>query len=503
MIKRVYSCGCYGMSPFLIHGEVDLRNGLPDFDVLGRAGSYEKEAAERVRIALKNGNYSFPTGHITVNLAPADMPKNCAAIDLALAVGIYAHMYNLSQEVLEKFVLVGELSLDGRIKACRGAVSIVDYCLRETDKEILIPAANARETELMRSHRVHYGATISEALHCIVDGVEAEPVPQEIRCTEEADVLDYGDIYGNAEAKTAMMVAAAGRHHTLLIGSPGCGKTMAAERLPSIMPPMSRQEIFETTGIYSAAGKLGEQKGWVGDRPVIKVSVNTTKAALTGGGRIPVPGAVSLAHNGILFVDEATMIPGECLDTLREPLEQGTIHLLRQNTRVVFPANLLCVLAANPCKCGKLLDDPDKCTCTSGERRTYLNRLSGPLLDRIDLHVKMITQPPERMREQSGMTSREMRRRVMTACGIQRERFGVEGKYNANMTPSEVNSYCTLDGETCALYDRAVEKYGFSNRAYFRMLRVARTLADLDGAEKIGRSHILGALSYRGMCSDG
>lgn len=503
MIKRVYSCGCYGMRPFLIHGEVDLRNGLPDFDVLGCAGSYEKEAAERVRIALKNGNYSFPKGHITVNLSPADMPKSCAAIDLALAVAIYAHMYNLPQEVLERFVLVGELSLDGRIKSCRSAISMVDYCLRETDKEILIPAGNAGETELMRNRRVHYGATLSEVLHCIVDGVEAEPAAQEIRWTEEEDAPDYGDIYGNAEAKTAMMVAAAGRHHTLLIGSPGCGKTMAAERLPSIMPPMSRQEMFETTGIYSAAGKLGEDKGWISTRPVVKVSSNTTKAALTGGGRIPVPGAASLAHNGILFVDEATIIPGECLDTLREPLEQGTIHLLRQNTRVVFPANLLCVLAANPCKCGKLLDDPGKCTCTSGERRTYLNRLSGPLLDRIDLHVKMTTQPPEKMRGQSGMTSQEMRQRVMMACRIQQERFGVEGRYNAQMTPSEVNSYCALDRETCALYDRAVEKYGFSNRAYFRMLRVARTLADLDGDETVGRNHILGALSYRGICSDG
>ncbi len=503
MIKRVYSCGCYGMRPFLIHAEVDVRNGLPDFDVLGGAGSYEREAAKRVRISLKNGNYSFPKNHITVNLAPADMPKNCSAIDLALAVGIYAHMYDLAEDKLDGYVLVGELSLDGRIKPCRNAISMVDYCLRETDKHIIIPAENARETWLMKNERVHYADSFAQALDCIINGVETEMQHGTGEMQEGSCQLDYGEIYGNQEAKNAMMVAAAGRHHTLLIGSPGCGKTMVAERLPTIMPPMTEKEMFETTGIYSAAGKLGQEGGWIRQRPVIKVSPNTTKFAMTGGGRIPTPGAISLAHNGILFVDEATQMSPECLDTLREPLEQRTVNLLRQNTRVVFPAGFLCVLAANPCKCGKLLDDPNMCKCSGKERNSYITKLSGPLMDRVDLHVKMTNQPPECMRDNTAINSETMRQRVLQACEIQAHRFGNGERYNSQMTPGEVNEYCKLDMETGKLYDMAVSKYGFSNRAYFRMLRVARTLADLDGKGNIGAAHILGALSYRGISING
>lgn len=503
MIKRVYSCGCYGLRPFLIHAEVDVRRGVPDFDVLGGAGCYEREAAKRVRIAMKNGNYDFPKTHITVNLAPADMPKNCSAIDLALAVGIYAHMYEVPEDRLESFVLIGELSLDGRIKSCRNAISMVEYCLRETNKHIVIPGENARETYLMACERLHYANTLSEALGCVVNGIESEP-KQEIK-TEivENKALDYRDIYGNQEAKNAMMVAAAGRHHSLLIGSPGCGKTMVAERLPTIMPPMSIEEMFETTGIYSAAGKLDLQGGWISSRPVVKVSSNATPSAMTGGGRVPKPGAISLAHNGILFVDEAIQLSPECLDTLREPLEQGTVNISRQNTRVIFPAGCLCVMAANPCKCGKLLDDPNLCTCSPRERGLYMKKLSGPLMDRIDLHVKMTTQPPEKMREGYSMSSQEMREKVILACNKQEKRFGTRNRFNSQMTPGEVNQHCILESETSRLYDMAVSKYGLSNRAYFRMLRVARTLADLDDCENIGTGHILGALSYRGINING
>ena len=503
MIKRVYSCGCYGLRPFLIHAEVDVRKGVPDFDVLGGAGSYEREAAKRVRIAMKNGDYSFPKTHITVNLAPADMPKNCSAIDLALAVGIYAHMYEVPEERLEAFVLIGELSLDGRIKSCRNAISMVEFCPRETDKHILIPEENARETSLMRCERVHYANNFAEALGCVVNGVEADVWEQLDTSHKESTTLDYADIYGNQEAKNAMMVAAAGRHHSLLLGSPGCGKTMVAERLPTIMPPMSTQEMFETTGIYSAAGKLGQQGGWISQRPVVKVSPNVTLSAMTGGGRVPTPGAISLAHNGILFVDEATQISSDCLDTLREPLEQGMVNISRQNSRVVFPAGCLCVMAANPCKCGKLLDDPNMCTCSPRERGLYLRTLSGPLMDRIDLHVKMTTQPPEKMRDGSSMSSQVMREKVLAACARQEHRFGSRERFNAQMSPGEVNQYCLLDSETSKLYDMAVSKYGLSNRAYFRMLRVARTLADLDDKENIGTGHILGALSYRGISING
>ncbi len=505
MIKKTYACGCYGMDAFLIRSEIDVRNGLPDFEIMGGVGSYEREAAERVKLALKNGNYEFPGERITVNLAPADMPKNCAAIDLALAVGIYAHMYSVPDEVLDRYVLIGELSLDGSVTGCRGVLNMVEFCLSATDKDVIVPAENRREAGLLRSSRVHYAAAMSDALQIILYQREPELPPDKdpMPPGENGDRrLDYADVFGNETVKTAMQVAAAGRHHSLLIGSPGCGKTMVAERLPTIMPDMSPREIIETARVYSAAGKTAAGEYAVGRRPMVITSINTTARALTGGGRIPVPGAVSLAHNGILFVDEATLLDRNCLEALREPLERGVVHVSRQDSKITFPARVLCVLAANPCKCGRYLDDPDSCVCTEGQRRSYMSRISGPIMDRIDLHIKMTTQPPDRMRDRRGPDSETMRRRVIDACEIQKGRFGTDSRFNSDMTPSEVNTYCAMDAETQVMYDQAVQKYRFSNRTYFRILRVARTVADLDGSRDICRAHLLSALSYRGMNDD-
>ncbi len=501
MLAKVTSAAVVGLEAHLIDVEVDIAGGLPQFSVVGLPDATVRESRDRVRAALKNTGFHFPIKKITVNLAPAGLKKEGSGLDLAIAIGILVAEDVLPAESVERKVLVGELSLDGRIKPITGALSIGMVCRRS--HSLLLPAENASEAAMVEGVSAFPLHTLPEAVEFlrgnqpVLPAVAAQDGLLTARSVEDED---FADVKGQEQAKRALEVAAAGGHNLLMIGPPGSGKTMLARRIPTILPLLQQEESIETTRVHSVSGLLNDGTPLITVRPFRAPHHSISDAGLIGGGTVPKPGEVSLAHNGVLFLDEILEFKRPVLDGLRQPLEDGTVVLTRASGSLRYPSRFMLVAAMNPCPCGYYGDRSRECVCTPHQVRRYRSRLSGPLLDRLDLHVEV---PPVHVRElrDEGPTpenSAVIRARVLGARTRQADRYKGEKIYtNAQLKPRHLKRYCRLDGPSRDMLEHAMTRLGLSARAHGRILRVARTIADLAGEETIQSSHVAEAIQYR------
>jgi magnesium chelatase family protein len=500
MLSRILSGAVFGLEAYPVEVEVDLAMGLPAFSIVGLPDAAVKESKERVQAALKNSGLRFPVKRITVNLAPADIRKEGSAFDLPCAVGILAADGVVPADAAEGYMIVGELALDGRVKPVRGALSLAITAGRDGLRGLVVPAENAREAAVPRSAPVFPVTTLPELVAFLRGEATIEPVTPEAAAFVAGPMPgegDFADVAGQAVAKRALEVAAAGGHNLLMTGPPGAGKSMLARRLAGILPPPTLEEAVATTRIHSVAGTLPEGGGLMASRPYRAPHHTISDVGLVGGGTIPRPGEVSLAHNGVLFLDELPEFRRAALEVLRQPLEDGTVTISRAAASVSYPARFLLVAAMNPCPCGYLGDATHTCRCSPREVARYRARISGPLLDRIDLHVEVPAVPAdELMGRAPAESSKDLAEGVAKARAVQSERLG-PARCNAHMGGEEITRYCAVGREGETLLARAVTNLGLSARAYHRTLKVARTIADLAGSEAVLPTHLAEAIQYR------
>lgn len=513
MIAIVKSTVLQGMDGHIVEVEVDVSRGLPSFDIVGLPDASVREAKDRVRAAIKNSGFEFPVKRITVNLAPADLKKEGPIYDLPIAVGILAATEQLPPERCEAFVYLGELSLNGSLRAISGILPNV-LAIREASlSNVVVPEENAGEAALVEGMRVYPVNSLAGLAGFLLEEQEVAPYFQDFKEIMDVyldDEPDFTDVKGQQAAKRALEVAAAGGHNVIMFGSPGSGKTMLARRLPSILPGLTFGQAIEVTKIYSLVGLLPPSRPLVTRRPFRCPHHTASAVSIIGGGRIPKPGEVSLAHHGVLFLDEMPEFHKDALEALRQPLEDGVVTIARVNASFTYPARLMLVGALNPCPCGYFGDPSRDCTCTPHQVQRYLSRLSGPLLDRIDIHIEVPRLPYEDL-SQAGReeSSAEIKARVEVARAVQRRRFksnntgkislgaGAAPECNAHMGPREVRLHCKLSRKARAILKEAFNKLNLSARAYDRLLKVARTIADLGGSEIIEEAHVAEALQYR------
>lgn len=503
MLCRVQSAAVFGIKAYPVSVEVDLSSGRKlDLMTVGLPDTAVRESSERVKAALRNCGFSLPAQHITINLAPADLRKEGSAFDLPMAIGILGASGCVRKHDLSGFLFMGELSLDGTIRPIKGTLSMASMAREKGVYHLIVPEANAREAAVVDKIRAFPAQTLLQVVEWLNGDHPYVPLAidrKRLFARQNVYDVDFSDVKGQYQAKRAMEVAVAGAHNIVLIGPPGSGKTMLARRLPTILPPMGFEEAIEATKIHSVAGLLSDRACLVSARPFRSPHHTISNAGLIGGGSLPRPGEVSLAHNGVLFLDELPEFHRHVLDVLRQPLESGEVTIARAAMSLTFPARFMLAAAMNPCPCGYFGDATRTCLCTPPVIQRYLAKISGPLLDRIDLHIQV---PSVKYKElamnEKSEESAVVRERILAARRIQSKRLESFGIYcNAQMTPAALRRFCRLDTESEKQMENAITRLGLSARAYDRILRVSRTLADLENGEKISARHVSEAIQYR------
>ncbi len=504
MLAKLKTFSLLGIDAVPVEVEVDVSPaGLPKTVLVGLPEAAVKESTHRVERAIVNSGFQRPQNRVVINLAPADLPKEAASFDLAIALGMLAGSGQMETQRLEQFAVVGELALDGSTRPAKGALSMaMAAAAQEGVRGLLVSADSAAEAAVVESVEVIPVASLAQAVAFLSGQIEIEPAPSRIddlfRTYAHYDV-DFSDVRGQETAKRAITVAAAGGHNLLMVGPPGSGKTMLAKRVPTILPDLSPAESIETTRIYSAVGRLKPGQPLLAIRPFRAPHHTISNAGLVGGGSIPTPGEISLSHNGVLFLDELPEFNRQTLEVLRQPLEDGTVTISRAQSSTTFPANFMLIAALNPCPCGYRGDPRRNCHCTPPQVEKYMSKISGPLVDRIDIHIEVPAVPFRELAGGApGTSSAEMRQQVMAARAIQAERFrGTATRHNADMTHRQIRQFCKLDEEGMSLLRAAMSEMGLSARAHDKILRTARTIADLDQSPRILPVHLTEAINYR------
>jgi magnesium chelatase family protein len=510
MFSSVTSGAVGGIASYLMQVEVDVSDGLPSFNMVGFMSGEVREAGERVKVALRNVGSGVPPAKVTINLSPVDIRKTGVVIDLPVAVGIMAATGEIDGEILKDTVVLGELGLDGDVKPVKGILPIVARAKEQGFDRVILPKSNAKEGAVIDGISIIGVSSLQEVVMYLTapeserdsiihpTHVDVKKIFEESEA--DADDLDFAEINGQAAVKRAAEIAAAGFHHLMIIGPPGAGKSMVAKRIPTILPPLSLEESLEVSTIYSVAGMLSEEQALITKRPFMSTHHLVTETALVGGGTVPRPGIISLAHRGVLFLDEMPEFPKAKLDLLRQPLEDRNIHIVRNRGTYTYPADFQLVGALNPCPCG-YYPDRNRCKCTPNEIRRYLGHISGPILDRVDICVEAprvdIGDLASNNRS-ANESSRAIRERVLRVREIQKERFtGTSLKFNSEMSPRDIEKFCRLGNRESAYLESAFCSMELSARAYHKILRIARTIADIDGSEDIKQIHLMEAVSYR------